>query len=50
VILTYDDTREGILNPDNPLRRGSPIQGNKLDQNTAASGLQQKVWIFKVRN
>jgi hypothetical protein len=59
--VTYNDTaREGILNPDNSLRKGitykavvttfaQDLFGNHLDQSTAA-GLQEKVWFFKVRN
>jgi large repetitive protein len=54
-------TREGILNPTNSLSRGGTYKavvttfaqdrsGNRLDQNATLSGLQQKVWSFKVRN
>jgi hypothetical protein len=59
--VTYDAAaRQGILNPDNPLRKGvtykavvttfaQDLHGNRLDQSTPA-GLQEKVWFFRARN
>ena len=59
--VTYDATaRQGILNPDNPLKKGitykavvttfaQDLHGNRLDQSTAA-GFQEKVWLFRARN
>lgn len=54
-------THKGILNPTKSLRRGviykavvttfaRDLSGNRLDQNATLSGLQQKVWSFKVQN
>jgi len=53
-------SHKGILNPGRPLKRGATyravvttsameVAGNRLAQNATAAGLQQKVWVFKVR-
>jgi hypothetical protein len=58
--VRYDATSDiATLNPDNSLRRGvtykavvttaaKDVAGNRLDQDGSTSGLQQKVWFFKV--
>jgi Tol biopolymer transport system component len=60
--VTYDtDTRRATLNPTGPLLRGvtyravvttgaKDVAGNRLDQDRTANGLQQKVWLFRVRS
>ena len=58
--VTYDPaTDTATLNPANNLRRGAIYKavvstqakdeaGNRLDQNSSKSGLQQKVWFFEI--
>ena len=60
--VSYDTTtKKATLNPNANLQRGTrykavvttgakDLAGNRLDQNAALSGLQQKVWFFTVRN
>jgi hypothetical protein len=60
--VSYDAaTDKATLDPTNSLRRGTTykavattdakdLAGNRLDQNSSLSGLQQKQWTFKVRN
>jgi len=60
--VTYDaETDTATLNPTNNLRRGATykavvttaakdLAGNRLDQNSSKSGLQQKVWFFEIDN
>jgi hypothetical protein len=60
--VSYRATADkAILKPTNPLRRGvtykavvttsaKDLAGNSLDQDGSLSGLQPKVWYFKVRN
>jgi subtilisin-like proprotein convertase family protein len=62
--VTYDgaaDNSTAKLDPANPLKRGATYKavvttgakdqvGNRLDQNPNLSGLQSKVWTFKVSN
>jgi Bacterial Ig-like domain len=54
-------TKKATLNPDANLRRGvkykavvttgaKDVAGNRLDQNSSLSGLQQKSWSFTIRN
>jgi hypothetical protein len=59
-IVSYNATLDkAVLNPDNALRSGVTYKavvttyakdkaGNRLDQKPSLSGLQQKVWYFKV--
>jgi hypothetical protein len=61
-VVSYDATaNKAILNPNANLRRGTKykavvttgatdLAGNRLDQNSSLSGLQQKAWTFTVRN
>jgi hypothetical protein len=61
-LLTYEPTtKKAILNPTNNLRLGTKykavvstgakdLAGNRLDQNSSQSGLQQKSWTFTTRN
>jgi Bacterial Ig-like domain len=61
-VVSYDATaKKAILNPNANLRLGTKynavittgaqdLAGNKLDQNSSLSGLQQKTWSFTVRN
>jgi CSLREA domain-containing protein len=58
--VTYDAATDiATLNPTNNLRRGvtykavvttvaKDVAGNRLDQNSSAAGLQQKVWFFEI--
>jgi hypothetical protein len=58
--VSYNATLDSAtLNPTNSLQRGAIYKavvttsakdeaGNRLDQNRGLSGLQQKVWFFKV--
>jgi len=58
----YDATADkATLEPTNSLKRGATykavvttdakdLAGNRLDQSSTLSGLQQKVWTFKVKN
>jgi hypothetical protein len=60
--LSYDATADkATLDPTNSLQRGATYKAvvsteardladNSLDQRSTLSGLQQKVWFFKVRN
>jgi N-acetylglucosamine-6-sulfatase len=60
--VSYDGaTKKATLDPTNNLRLGTTYKavvstgakdlvGNPLDQNTTTSGLQQKTWLFTVRN
>jgi hypothetical protein len=60
--VSYNATLDrAILNPTNSLQRGVSYRavvttfardkaGNRLDQNRSLSGLQPKVWFFKVSN
>ena len=60
--VSYDAaTDKATLNPTNNLRRGvtykavvtpaaKDLAGNRLDQNSTTTGLQQKAWSFKVKN
>jgi hypothetical protein len=60
--VSYNATLDkATLNPTNSLQRGVTYRavvttfardkvGNRLDQNRNLSGLQQKVWFFKVSN
>ena len=60
-VVSYDaSTKKATLNPNANLQRGTrykavvttgakDLAGNRLDQNAALSGLQQKVWFFTVR-
>jgi Bacterial Ig-like domain len=62
--VTFDGTADrntATLDPANPLKRGATYKavvttgakdqvGNRLDQNPNLSGLQPKVWTFKVSN
>jgi subtilisin-like proprotein convertase family protein len=61
-VVTYNAaTDTATLNPTNNLRRGATYKavvttvakdkaGNRLDQNSSAAGLQQKVWFFEIDN
>jgi subtilisin-like proprotein convertase family protein len=61
-VVGYDAaTKKAVLNPNANLQRGAKykavvttatkdLAGNRLDQNAALSGLQQKAWFFTVRN
>ena len=61
-VVSYDaERKKAILNPNANLQLGKKykavvttatkdLAGNRLDQNTALSGLQPKVWFFTVRN
>ena len=61
-VVSYDPTtKKAILNPNANLQLGTRYQavvttgaqdlaGNRLDQNTSLSGLQQKAWTFTIRN
>jgi len=60
--VSYDATADrATLDPTNALKRGvsykavlttdaKDLAGNRFDQNSSLSGLQQKVWYFKVSN
>ena len=60
--ISYDATaHRATLDPTNSLKRGTTykavvttgakdVAGNRLDQDPALSGLQQKVWFFTVKN
>jgi N-acetylglucosamine-6-sulfatase len=60
--VSYDGaTKKATLDPTNNLRLGTTYKAvvttgakdmasNQLDQNTTTSGLQQKAWLFTVRN
>ncbi|HEX5700284.1 MAG TPA: Ig-like domain-containing protein, partial [Rubrobacter sp.] len=59
-VVSYDAaTDKATLNPNDNLKRGvtykavvstvaMDMTGNRLDQNSSASGLQQKVWFFEI--
>jgi hypothetical protein len=59
-VVSYDAaTDKATLNPNNNLRRGAAykavvttvakdVAGNRLDQDSSTTGLQQKVWYFTV--
>jgi hypothetical protein len=61
-VVSYDPTtKKATLNPNANLRRGAKykavvttgakdLAGNRLDQNTSQSGLQQRSWTFTTRN
>jgi hypothetical protein len=61
-VVSYDATaKKAILNPKSNLRLGTKykavvttgatdLAGNRLDQNSSLSGLQQKAWTFTIRN
>jgi glucose/arabinose dehydrogenase len=61
-VVSYDATaKKAILNPNSNLRLGTKykavvttgaqdVAGNRLDQNSSLSGLQQKTWTFTIRN
>jgi hypothetical protein len=61
-VVSYNaTTKKAILNPNANLQLGTRYQavvttgahdlaGNRLDQNTSFSGLQQKAWTFTIRN
>jgi hypothetical protein len=61
-VVSYDATaKKAILNPNSNLRLGTKykavvttgaqdVAGNRLDQNSSLSGLQQKSWTFTIRN
>ncbi len=61
-LVTYESTtNKAILNPNSNLRLGTKykavvttgakdLAGNRLDQNSSQSGLQQKSWTFTTRN
>jgi hypothetical protein len=61
-VVSYNaTTKKAILNPNANLQLGTRYQavvttgaqdlaGNRLDQNTSLSGLQQKAWTFTIRN
>jgi hypothetical protein len=60
--VSYDPTtKKATLNPDANLRRGAKykavvttgakdVAGNRLDQNSSQSGIQEKSWTFTIRN
>jgi hypothetical protein len=60
--VSYDGaTKKAILNPNANLQLGTKykavvttgatdLAGNRLDQNSSLSGLQQKAWTFTIRN
>jgi Bacterial Ig-like domain len=60
--VSYDATaNKAILNPNSNLQLGTKynavvtsgatdLAGNRLDQNSSLSGLQQKAWTFTIRN
>jgi hypothetical protein len=62
VVMSYDATaKKAILSPNANLRLGTKykavvttgaqdVAGNRLDQNSSLSGLQQKGWTFTIRN
>jgi hypothetical protein len=61
-VVSYDATaKKAILNPNSNLQLGTKykavvttgaqdLAGNRLDQNSSLSGLQQKSWTFTIRN
>ena len=61
-VVSYDATaKKAILNPNANLQLGTKykavvttgakdLAGNRLDQNSSLSGLQQKAWTFTIRN
>jgi hypothetical protein len=61
-VVSYDpSTKKAILNPNANLQLGTQykavvttgttdLAGNRLDQNSSLSGLQQKAWTFTIRN
>ena len=61
-VVSYDATaKKAILNPNSNLQLGAKykavvttgaqdLAGNRLDQNSSLSGLQQKAWTFTIRN
>jgi hypothetical protein len=61
-VVSYDpSTKKAILNPNANLQLGTKykavvttgttdLAGNRLDQNSSLSGLQQKAWTFTFRN
>jgi hypothetical protein len=61
-VVSYDPTtKKAILNPNANLQLGTKykvvvttgvtdLAGNRLDQNSSLSGLQQKAWTFTIRN
>ena len=61
-VVSYNATaKKATLNPNANLRLGTKykavvttgaedLAGNRLDQNSSQSGLQQKVWTFTIRN
>jgi hypothetical protein len=61
-VVSYDpSTKKAILNPNANLQLGTKykavvttgttdLAGNRLDQNSSLSGLQQKAWTFTIRN
>jgi hypothetical protein len=61
-VVTYDpNTNKATLNPNANLKLGTKykaavttgakdLAGNRLDQNSSLSGLQQKAWTFTIRN
>jgi hypothetical protein len=61
-VVSYDaSTKKAILNPNANLQLGTnykavvttgatDLAGNRLDQNSSLSGLQQKAWTFTIRN
>jgi glucose/arabinose dehydrogenase/PKD repeat protein len=61
-VVSYDATaKKAILNPNSNLQLGTKYKavvttgaqdeaGNRLDQNSSLSGLQQKAWTFTIRN
>ena len=61
-VVSYDATsKKAILNPNSNLQLGNKykavvttgaqdVAGNRLDQNSSLSGLQQKGWTFTIRN
>jgi Zn-dependent metalloprotease len=61
-VVSYDATaKKAILNPNANLQLGTQykavvttgaqdLAGNRLDQNSSLSGLQQKAWTFTIRN
>jgi Bacterial Ig-like domain len=61
-VVSYDATaKKAILNPNSNLQLGTKykavvtsgatdLAGNRLDQNSSLSGLQQEAWTFTIRN
>jgi hypothetical protein len=60
-VVSYDAEKNAVLNPNANLKPGAKykavittgakdLAGNRLDQNPNATGNQQKVWFFTVKN